>query len=221
MLPHWVRNRGRARAATLRMPYTDTGTVVSATIASSGEMRNIIPATPISRSTEVSIWLIVCCRLWARLSRSLVTRLSRSPRACWSMWRRVRAWTLASAWARSRCMRRCTTPAIIHAVMIESHGRHDVEADGEHQHLVEAAEVDARRAPEPVDDHVGAPAEHPRPEDVEEGADDGGEEDEHEDRALGPEEGPEPTDGQAELVGALGGHAGRVPAPRRWRSRAR
>ena len=171
MLPHWVRNRGRARAATLRMPYTDTGTVVSATTRQQrARSMNIIPATPMSSSTDVSIWLIVCCRLWARLSRSLVTRLSRSPRACWSMWRSVRAWTLASAWARRRCMSRCTTPAIIHAVMIESTADADVEADGEHQHLVEAAEVDPRRAPEAVDDHVGAPTEHPGPEDVEEGA---------------------------------------------------
>ena len=85
VLPHWARNFGRARAATTRMPKTDTGTVVSATSASSGEIVNIITATPMSSSTDVSIWLSVCCRLWARLSRSLVTRLSRSPRGCWSM----------------------------------------------------------------------------------------------------------------------------------------
>ena len=59
---------------------TDTGTVVSATTASSGEIVNIMIATPISSRTEVSIWLSVCCRLWAMLSMSLVTRLSRSPR---------------------------------------------------------------------------------------------------------------------------------------------
>ena len=31
-------------------------------------------------SREVSSWLIVCCRDWAMLSMSLVTRLSSSPR---------------------------------------------------------------------------------------------------------------------------------------------
>ncbi len=68
-----------------RMARSDSGTVVSATSASEGEIANIIAATPMSRSTDVSIWLSVCCRLWARLSRSLVTRLSRSPRGWWSM----------------------------------------------------------------------------------------------------------------------------------------
>ncbi len=76
---------GRARAAILRMANTDTGTVVRATTASSGEMVNIMMATPMSSRIDVSIWLRVCCRLWAMLSMSLVTRLSRSPRDSWSM----------------------------------------------------------------------------------------------------------------------------------------
>jgi hypothetical protein len=59
--------------------------VVSATTASSGEMTNIMVATPTSSSTDVSIWLSVCWRLCATLSMSFVTRLSRSPRACLSM----------------------------------------------------------------------------------------------------------------------------------------
>ena len=41
---------------------------------------NIITSTPMMVSTEVSSWLSVCWRLWATLSMSLVTRLSRSPR---------------------------------------------------------------------------------------------------------------------------------------------
>ena len=61
-------------------PKTETGTVVSATTASNGEIVNIMIAVPMSRSTDVSIWLSVCCRLCATLSMSLVTRLSRSPR---------------------------------------------------------------------------------------------------------------------------------------------
>ena len=68
-----------------RIDQTDIGTVISATSASGGEIVNIITATPMSRSTDVSIWLSVCWRLWATLSRSLVTRLSRSPRCSWSM----------------------------------------------------------------------------------------------------------------------------------------
>ena len=44
-----------------------------------------VTVTPISVRSEVRIWLTVCCRLCARLSMSLVTRLSRSPRDCLSM----------------------------------------------------------------------------------------------------------------------------------------
>ena len=79
VLRHWAMKRGRARAAIVRMAKTDTGTVVRATTASSGEMVNIMTATPMSSRIDVSIWLRVCCRLWAMLSMSLVTRLSRSP----------------------------------------------------------------------------------------------------------------------------------------------
>ncbi len=85
VLFHCEMNLGRDRRAIARMPHTDTGTVVKATTASSGEIVNIITAVPMSNSTEVSIWLSVCCRLWATLSMSLVTRLRRSPRECWSM----------------------------------------------------------------------------------------------------------------------------------------
>ena len=42
---------------------TDTGTVTSATSASNGEIVNIMIATPSRVSSEVRIWLIVCCRL--------------------------------------------------------------------------------------------------------------------------------------------------------------
>ena len=63
-----------------RMAQIDTGTVVSATSASSGEMLIITTATRPAERTDVSIWLIVCWRLWATLSRSFVTRPSRSPR---------------------------------------------------------------------------------------------------------------------------------------------
>ena len=59
--------------------------MTSAIDASSGEIVNIITVTPTSVSSDVTIWLVVCCRLCARLSMSLVTRLSRSPRSCRSM----------------------------------------------------------------------------------------------------------------------------------------
>ncbi len=75
----WLANKGLADN-TIFIFTTDNGTVTKASVASSGEMRNIITVTPISVRSEVRIWLTVCCRLCARLSMSLVTRLSRSPR---------------------------------------------------------------------------------------------------------------------------------------------
>ena len=56
------------------------GTVTSAISASSQEIKNIITSTPTMVSSDMTIWLSVCCRVWAMLSMSLVTRLSISPR---------------------------------------------------------------------------------------------------------------------------------------------
>ena len=53
-----------------------------ATSASSHEIQSIIAMVPMMVSTPVSNWLMLCCRLCDTLSMSLVTRLSRSPRAC-------------------------------------------------------------------------------------------------------------------------------------------
>ena len=43
--------------------HTEVGTVTSAIDASSGEIVNIITVTPTSVSSDVTIWLVVCCRL--------------------------------------------------------------------------------------------------------------------------------------------------------------
>ena len=72
------------RFITAPVTNIEIGTETSATSASSGEIQNIIASTAKTVSTEVSSWLIVCCRVWLTLSMSLVTRLSSSPRGCWS-----------------------------------------------------------------------------------------------------------------------------------------
>ena len=77
---HWATNLRFDRRVMARIVSRDTGTVITATSASSGEIVIIMTSTPTSVSDEVRIWLRVCWRLWARLSMSLVTRLSRSPR---------------------------------------------------------------------------------------------------------------------------------------------
>ena len=82
MWRHWATKRGCARLAIRLMTNSDTGTVTIVITASSGEMVIIITTTPTMVSSEVSSWLSVCWRLWAMLSMSLVTRLSRSPRGC-------------------------------------------------------------------------------------------------------------------------------------------
>ena len=81
MWVHCCMNRGFERAVTKRTRPSASGMLTSATRASSGEMVNIITTTPTIVSEEVSIWPSVCCMLWATLSMSLVTLLSRSPRA--------------------------------------------------------------------------------------------------------------------------------------------
>ncbi|SKY88329.1 Uncharacterised protein [Mycobacteroides abscessus subsp. abscessus] len=58
-----------------------SGTVTSAMSASSGEIQSIITRIAITIRMEFSNWEMVCCNVCDRLSRSLVTRLSRSPRA--------------------------------------------------------------------------------------------------------------------------------------------
>ena len=59
---------------------SDSGTVTSATRASSGEIQTIIASTATTVISDVSSWLIVCWRVWLTLSMSLVTRDSSSPR---------------------------------------------------------------------------------------------------------------------------------------------
>ena len=80
VVDHCLTNCGWARLPIRATSETDTGTVTSAISASSGEIQNIMASTPTMVSSEVTIWLSVCCRDWARLSMSLVTRLRISPR---------------------------------------------------------------------------------------------------------------------------------------------
>ena len=96
------------------------GTEMMATNANSHEIQIIIPTVPTMVSTPVSSWLIDCCMLCDTLSMSLVTRLSTSPRACWSRCHSGIACSLASTSARSRNIVRCTTPASRYACRYDS-----------------------------------------------------------------------------------------------------
>ena len=79
---HCSTNMPCERFITAPVTSIEIGTETSATSASSGEIQNIIASTATTVSSEVSSWLIVCCRVWLMLSMSLVTRLSSSPRGC-------------------------------------------------------------------------------------------------------------------------------------------
>ena len=79
---HCAMNSGCERFAICRVATTDSGTATSAITASSGEIENIRISTPTIVSSDVSSPLSVCCRVWATLSMSFVTRLSSSPRGC-------------------------------------------------------------------------------------------------------------------------------------------
>jgi hypothetical protein len=81
---HCWMNMPCERFITAPVTYIEIGTETSATIASTGEIQNIIASTARTVSSELSIWLIVCWSVWLMLSMSLVTRLSSSPRGCLS-----------------------------------------------------------------------------------------------------------------------------------------
>ncbi len=111
MRVHWAMNCRLDRLAMVLVSQIDVGIVISAISASCHEIVNIAMVTPTIVSNEVSIWLSDCCRLCWRLSMSLVTRLSRSPRGVVSRYWSGRAWSLSSTSDRSRRMVRWTTPA--------------------------------------------------------------------------------------------------------------
>ena len=79
--------------------------------ASSGEIVIIRTSTPTSVNVEMSVWLIVCWRLCARLSMSFVTRLSRSPRGVRSIVASGSRLSLSSTSERSLRIERWITPA--------------------------------------------------------------------------------------------------------------
>ena len=102
VLRHWAMNWPCERFMILAVTNIETGTETSAISASSGEIQNIVDSTATTVSSEVSSWLIVCCRVWLTLSMSLVTRLSSSPRGCWSKYSSGSALTLSSTSPRIR-----------------------------------------------------------------------------------------------------------------------
>lgn len=81
---HCWTNCGWARLPTLVATTTETGTVIRATRASSGEIQNIMASTPTMVSSEATIWLRVCWSVCWMLSMSLVARERTSPRCCLS-----------------------------------------------------------------------------------------------------------------------------------------
>ncbi len=81
---HWSMNMPWLRFITAPVMTIVIGTVTSATSASSHEIENMKATTKTTVSSDVISWLIVCWSVWLMLSMSLVTRLSSSPRGCWS-----------------------------------------------------------------------------------------------------------------------------------------
>ena len=80
VVAHCLMKFGCARLPIFAATTADSGTVTSAITASSGEIRNIMISTPITVSSDETICDSVCCSDIARLSMSLVTRESTSPR---------------------------------------------------------------------------------------------------------------------------------------------
>ena len=80
MLVHCATNNRWERRAIARVTTTDNGTVNRVIPVSSGEMLTIISSTVATVSTALSSWVMVIDSDVWRLSMSLVTRLSTSPR---------------------------------------------------------------------------------------------------------------------------------------------
>ncbi len=80
MVDHCLMNCGWDRLPIALVTRIESGTLISTTSASRGEIQNIIDSTPMIVSSEVSSWLMDCCRVWAMLSMSLVARERISPR---------------------------------------------------------------------------------------------------------------------------------------------
>ncbi len=57
---HWLTKCGWERLPTRVATTKESGTVTSATRASSGDIQNIITSTPMTVSSELTTWPIVC-----------------------------------------------------------------------------------------------------------------------------------------------------------------
>ena len=108
---HCSMKRFLDRTVIVRIPNTATGTVKATISASSRSIVIIAIMTPTRVSVEMSVMLIVCCRLSARLSMSLVTRLKRSPRGVRSKYASGSRVSFSSTSSRMRCIDRWITPA--------------------------------------------------------------------------------------------------------------
>jgi len=80
VLRHCATNFGWDLLAITVVTTRESGIAISATMARSGEMINIMASTPTTVSRDVRVWDRVCCNDCEMLSMSLVTRLSTSPR---------------------------------------------------------------------------------------------------------------------------------------------
>ena len=80
VLVHCATNSRWERRAIARVTTIDSGTVNRARPVSSGEMLSIINSTVATVRTALSSWVMVIDSDVCRLSMSLVTRLSTSPR---------------------------------------------------------------------------------------------------------------------------------------------
>ena len=63
---------------------TMSGITTTATAVRSGDTTSIMISTPTTVNAETMSWLSACVSDWPRLSMSLVTRESNSPRGCLS-----------------------------------------------------------------------------------------------------------------------------------------
>ena len=112
---HCAAKAGRDRAVRPAATPTAASTAAPATRVIRGDSHSIMASTPTRLSADISTWLSTCCRLWLRLSRSLVMRLMTSPRGCWSNQARGSTASLSSVCWRSVRTTACNRPVLSQA----------------------------------------------------------------------------------------------------------
>ncbi len=160
VVAHCLANRGWLRLPIIRVAITVSGIVRSTTRVSSGEIVSIMIGTPMRNSKPCTIRWVTCPTVCVRLSMSLVTRESTSPRERESKYRNGSAEILRSASARSSNAISCASFAIVRPLSTVMAKVARASATASPSSRARAAKSRPLSAVAPCDHEVGGVSEH-------------------------------------------------------------